>query len=288
MTAAPGTTPRVITVRDAEAEEARRRTVLLAPLLRTLRSARGLSPGDVAGILGCNKSKVSRMENGARIVQPGDVRLLLDAYGFRGPEAGALLSAARSGLRDWWAACPQLMTGDFALYAVLELAAARILACQPYGVPDLLRAPGYAKACARRDPAIPADGEDACAAALGARQETVLRGPFPPALRAVCAARIPPGTADGRDMAEQAGYLAAPPPAIKVSFLPAADACLSGTGPFTILQFDTGPLPAVAYQPGPAGGTLITGVAETRAYLTLFWTLEQAARPPVPREGSPA
>lgn len=233
------------------------------------------------------------MESGSRGVQVEDAAGLIHAYGFRGQELAAFAGMLADSRRDWWDAAPQVMTGAFSVYALLELAASRIVAYHPAGVPGLLQAPAYARAAARRQPGMPAGGEKAAAAAAAWRQAAVLGGPAAPFLDVIIGAPAPGWKRPG---AEAAGLRPAGPGA-RVRFLPAAETRLAGAGPFSVLEFDSGPVPAFVYQPGPSGGFLTADQDSVRSYADLFAALgrraaashRQAQAPPQarPKPGRP-
>lgn len=261
-----------------QAGDTTRRSTLFAPLLRTWRELAGFTYGEAGVLIGCDKSKISRLETGDRLLTLRDLKALLHVYGFRDREFTALLHAGRDSTRDWWAGCPQVMTGDFARYALLELAAPRILVYQPSGVPDLLQAPRWALAAARLDPAVPDAEEETRALAVLARQDAVLGGPCPPQLHAILSGRLPAGAVSTPDMTEQVTKINRGPHNVTARFIPDTDAALAAAGPFTIAQFGTGPARGVVHLPGPAGGTLITEPGMVRAYTGLFASLDRAAR----------
>jgi transcriptional regulator with XRE-family HTH domain len=75
---------------------------LAAAILRHHREAARWTLEEAAAALGCDKSKISRIETGHRRPVPGEMRELLAAYGTTDREwqaIAALLGTARSG---WW------------------------------------------------------------------------------------------------------------------------------------------------------------------------------------------
>ena len=256
----------------------RRRTALFGPLLRALRAMTGAGLEDTAELLGRDKSGVSRMETGQRGIGMDALGVILTGYGFGGAEYRSLMGAAHTPFRDWWAGYPPVLEGDFRAVALLELAAARIMAWQPAGVPELVQVPGWALAAARRNPQVPSGDEKRYAAAVAARQDAVLRGPYPAALDVILGSPVPAAAAPVPAAAGQAAALAAPPPGVRVRYAPAADSWLPSGGPFTILTFASGPVPAVVHLPGPGGGVLVSAPRTVSAYIALFQALDRSAR----------
>ncbi|WP_439675391.1 helix-turn-helix domain-containing protein [Embleya sp. MST-111070] len=128
----------------AEAPTVRRRQ--LAKKLLALRLAAGLDQEDVARVLECDDSKISRIETGRSGVRPMDLRALLALYGMTdGAEIEEMVQAARqSRRRGWWV---QYSLGkSFASFVALEEEASRIRAFENQLVPGLLQTEAYARA----------------------------------------------------------------------------------------------------------------------------------------------
>lgn len=272
--------------RDAPLFPEERRLALFPPLLRELRFAGGYTLEDAAAVIRCDRSKISRMESGKRGIRAVDAAALIHAYGVRGREFSALSRMLTDSRRDWWDTAPQLMTGDFHVYALLELAASRILVYQPAGVPGLLQVPAWARAAVRRQPGIAAGEEEAAVTAVAARQDAVLNRPGGPSLDVILGAPFPGRDDLGPEAARQYARLRGRP-GIAVRFLPAAETWLACAGPFTILEFDSGPASGFAYQPGPAGGFLTADPGTVEAFTDLFAVLGRRASPSPGRSGVP-
>lgn len=116
----------------------------LGAILRALRTNAGLTVEQVAELLLCSPSKVSRMETGQRGASARDVRDLCDIYGIEDPvRREHLMTLAREG-RDqaWW----QPYDLPYATYIGLESAAISIADFEPGVFPGLLQIPAYARA----------------------------------------------------------------------------------------------------------------------------------------------
>ena len=138
--------------------------------LRRYREQRGLSLDDAARLLGCDRSKISRIENGLRGVRERDLDGLLAEYGASaGERAGLLMLAGPRSGEGWWQAYAGVLPAAAVEYAGLEAAASRLLVYEPQRVPALARTGGYCRLIAGHDPALAAGTADA------AEQFTVLR-----------------------------------------------------------------------------------------------------------------
>jgi transcriptional regulator with XRE-family HTH domain len=115
--------------------------------LRRLREAAGKTIDQVAQVLECSDSKVSRIENGQVSASPRDVRDMLEFYGVEHERRDELVEFARTARRrGWWEAY-----SDTPLVPLvgLEVAADRILAYEPMAVLGLLQTEGYARSMIR-------------------------------------------------------------------------------------------------------------------------------------------
>jgi transcriptional regulator with XRE-family HTH domain len=128
-------------------EEARSPTVRrreLGALLRALRNEKHLTVEDVAELLLCSPSKVSRMETGHGIATPRDIRDLCNLYGVTDEvERDRLTQLAREGKQQgWW----QPYDPKYRTYIDLEAEAVAISAFQSSVVHGLLQTADYARA----------------------------------------------------------------------------------------------------------------------------------------------
>jgi transcriptional regulator with XRE-family HTH domain len=149
---------------------------LLGRALRKQRETLGFTPDDAALILGCDRSKISRIEAGERGLGLPDLDRLLAAYGVTDAQRGVLAELAdpRGGF-GWYRDYADVLPGAAMDCAVLEAAATRIEIYEAQRVPVLLQTPGYARALAAAS--VPLEGEAAWereAQAVAARQEAIL------------------------------------------------------------------------------------------------------------------
>jgi transcriptional regulator with XRE-family HTH domain len=120
----------------------------LGALLRALRNEKGLTVEEVAELLLCSPSKVSRMETGHGIATPRDIRDLCNLYGVTDQvERDRLTELARGGRQQGWL---QPYDPKYRTYIDLEAEAVVISAFQSSVVHGLLQTADYARAVEER------------------------------------------------------------------------------------------------------------------------------------------
>jgi transcriptional regulator with XRE-family HTH domain len=242
---------------------------LIGSTLRHYRESLGLVLDDSASYLECDKSKVSRIETGQRGITPRELRDLLTEYGAPAPVVTALAALARGA--GCWPVYRDIISGPFADYLTLELAATEIAVYQPDRIPDLLQVPAYTRAF------TPTDGYEQRVKLTLDRQHVIL-GKQQSALTAVIGEHAL-NAADDDIRRDQARHLAATTAAsrhVSVQVLrdeEVARAC--GSGPVTIFRF-AGTTTAV-YVATLSGGAFLTADSDTSAYADAFARLQQAA-----------
>ncbi len=122
------------------------RRLLLGAALRRYRENLGLMLDDVARVLECDRSKISRIETGQRGIRPKELRELLTEYGVAEREQDTLAVIAQPVSRSAWKDYGDAIPGPYREYIALEHAASDIFAYDPQHVPDLLQTPQYAQA----------------------------------------------------------------------------------------------------------------------------------------------
>lgn len=119
----------------------------LAAELRRLREAAHLTCDQVASVLECSASEISRIETGRVSVSPRDVRDLLRVYGVADGERDGLIQLAReSRQKGWWQAYANPVQPHLATYFELEHAASDIRIYKISRVHGLLQTEDYARA----------------------------------------------------------------------------------------------------------------------------------------------
>jgi transcriptional regulator with XRE-family HTH domain len=102
---------------------------LVGKALRRYRENLGYSLHDVAAILECDPSKVSRIETGQRGIRPKELRELLGEYGIAGEQLDILtLLADPRGAFGWFRDYDNVLHGAEKDYLTLETAAAKVWA----------------------------------------------------------------------------------------------------------------------------------------------------------------
>jgi transcriptional regulator with XRE-family HTH domain len=118
----------------------------LAFELRRLREAARLTCEDVAELLECSASKISRIETARVTVAPRDVRDLLRIYGVPLDQQESLIQLAReSRQKGWWHAYGDSVQPHFATYLGMESAASEIKHVNLTRLPVLLQTEDYAR-----------------------------------------------------------------------------------------------------------------------------------------------
>ena len=142
--------------------------------LRRLREAAGKTIDEVARVLECSDSKVSRIEHGQVSVSPRDVRDMLACYDVDVERREELVEFARSARkRGWWEA----YSDTPAVPVVgLEVSASHILAYEPTLVYGLLQTQDYARTVIRAvRPELTGDQVERWARFRMARQELLMQ-----------------------------------------------------------------------------------------------------------------
>ena len=253
---------------------------LVGSMLRCYREQNGLDLSAAASILGCDRSKVSRIETGQRGCQPEELRRLLTGYGV--DTAAKDVLAALAGWREidgWWRPYLQSLPGACLAHVIPEALASRSLIYAPAQVPDLLRIREYDEAIVAADPGLRGGREDVAVQATSARQQAVLyeRRTRLVVIIGEAALKEQAGGAEvlARQLEHLAGLSGVDYSRISIRILPfgAGAHAAGGTGGFSILQFDAIPELAITHLDGPAGGLCLYEPATTEAYLAIFWQL---------------
>ncbi|PYC71650.1 transcriptional regulator [Streptomyces tateyamensis] len=115
--------------------------------LRKLRTAAGVSTDYAAGLLGVDRTKISNMESGIRVITPERVRTLTSNYDCADSAYIDALSAMADGSEQgWWEQYRGTLPSGLLDIAELEWCAARLQTMQTVHVPGLLHTEDYARA----------------------------------------------------------------------------------------------------------------------------------------------
>ena len=254
--------------------------------LRQLREEAGKTIDEVARVLECSSSKVSRIETGQVSASPRDVRDMLAFYGVDSDRRDELVEVARAARkRGWWEAYSDTLSVPL---VGLEVAADRILAYEAMVVHGLLQTEDYALALISiLRPELSEEQVQRWVEFRMARQE-LLRRDAPPILEVMleeCALRRPVG---GREtMREQLHHLVevAALPSLTLQILPlsvGAHAAMSGA--FAIFSFTEGTDPDVVYLEHTRNDMYLEDRNEVERYSAAFEDLRSAALDPARSE----
>jgi transcriptional regulator with XRE-family HTH domain len=253
------------------------RNWLVGCALRRYREGLGYRLSDVARILECDTSKISRIETGQRGIRPKELRELLAEYGADPESQEALLALVGPQTKDgWWEGFRAVLGSPFRDFLAAENAATALVAYAPLQVPALLQTAEYARAVATADTGVPEDAEELTVTATLTRQQIVLRerGIGLTAVIGEAALRQEVGgeavlRGQLRHLAELADGRR---PQIMIQIVPftAGAQAAAGCGEFSVLQFGRVPAFGMVHLAGPAGGTYPEDPDAARAYLEAF------------------
>jgi transcriptional regulator with XRE-family HTH domain len=256
---------------------------LIGYALRGYREHAGYALDDAAGLLECDRSKISRIENGVRAIRPKELRELLTEYGVPPAELDAMVSLSRqSRAQGWWTEYADILPEATADYLDVESLAAQIMIFETQVIPALLQTRDYARVIAEAGPAWQRDGQrDRAAEAAAARQRIVLDGGRQLSVvlgeGAVRQQVGGPGV-----MAAQLTYLAelaSRHPAITVQVLPFSAGAHAGAGSvsYSALRFASAPALGVVFFQAPSGGVCLDSPDEVASCLRTFTGVRTAA-----------
>jgi transcriptional regulator with XRE-family HTH domain len=254
--------------------------------LRRYREAIGYQLEDAAQVLGCDRSKISRIETGLRGIRSAELRALLAEYGVDPGEQNTVeIVADRRAGRGWQDEYADVLPGEMPDFLALETAASRLLVYEPQQVPALLQTQDYALNLASADPGLTAGSQDRAAEAVMNRQQAVLgRGGLEVTVvlgeAALCQA-----VGGAAVMDAQLGQLAAfgeDLPGVTVQVLPFSRGAhaASGVGPLAVLELAGSPFLGVVHLGGLSGGVCLEDPAAVARHAGLFRHLRAAALPP--------
>jgi transcriptional regulator with XRE-family HTH domain len=257
--------------------------------LRRLREEAGLTIDQVAEVLECSQSKVSRIETGRVGATPRDVRDMLALYRVPDAQREAMVQIAREARQPgWWQTFVDVPDGVPA-YVGLEAAATSIDVYMSLIVPALFQTADYARAVIGAvRPDLPGAELDR-RVELRLRRQALLGQDHPPALRVLLddtVLRRPVGgeaimAAQRRRLLEDAAR-----PAVTLRVLPTETGAHAGMdGPFTIFGF---PAPAerdVVALDSAADALYLEGPEDVARYRRVFELLLPAALTPAASAG---
>jgi transcriptional regulator with XRE-family HTH domain len=256
---------------------------LIGTTLRRYREDAGYDLQDAARTLGCDRSKISRIEAGERGIRLAELRKLLSEYGTGEPARDTLEALAQATRGGWWQDYRQILSAGYIDLLIVENIATEITIYAPLQVPELLHTEDYAKAVAL---AVSRDKEiaDTAVAATMARQRAVFheRGTTVAVVLGEAALRQQVGGADVlraqlRHLARlgRGGF----PATIQV--VPFTAGAHGANGGFAILQFGPALPPGLVVVDGPGdGGIYLDAPESVTAYAGAFSRLQDLAPSP--------
>lgn len=265
---------------------------LLGAALRRYRENLGYALDEAAGILECDRSKISRIETGQRGISAKELRELLTEYGVPDSEQAALIAVAHRGRQHgWWQDYADVLSEAGQDYVIMENAASEVLAYAAHQVPDLLQTPEYARAVAAADPACTRDEQRTHAVEVKlARQRVLLRDHGPRLEFVVGEAALHQVVGGSRVMRPQLARLAAvadtevsaPDSGVSLQVLPftAGAHAAAAAGSMAILRFAGAPGIGAIHLTALCGGVSLEGRDEVARYISAFTQLRAAALSP--------
>lgn len=266
-------------MRDLATEGPVLRRRRLGMRLRELRESLDMT-GDQAGrAIGRSASWISRIEAGTTILQPRDLRLLLDAYGIRGraerEEFEELIEPGRQ--HGWWS--PYGIPPALGQLIGFEESASRIEAFQNNVIYGLLQTEAYARAIFRASVMNFSEREIEDRVTVRMRRQQVLQRDPHLRLTVILDQAVLNHVIGGPEvMASQLSHLAriANPPDLQILVIPYERAVSTPSNtPFNILRFSEAEL-TVVYTETVTGGNFERGEAAT-IYSRLFERLRTVA-----------
>ena len=254
----------------------------LGALLRTLRTAKGLTVEQAAEQLMISPSKVSRMETGHGIATARDIRDLCNLYGVTDKaERDRMMELAREGKQQgWW----QSYELAYSTYVGLEAEAVVISAFQSSVVHGLLQTADYARAGHEGTmPRLSPEQIELQIEAKLTRQQILTRGSSPPQFAAILDEAALRRIAGGRQvMAAQLARILdmSALPNVSVQVLPfelGYHPALESN--FTILDLPA-QTPGLVFVEGLIGSVYLERAEDLKRYREIFKKLQSIALSP--------
>jgi transcriptional regulator with XRE-family HTH domain len=252
---------------------------LVGAALRRYRENVGYTLEDAARVLECDRSKISRVETGQRGIRPKELRELLAEYGVPVGEQDALAAmAGRGGPRGWRDRYPEVLSGKYLDYVLMESVASQIMTYEAQLVPDLLQTDDYARAVAAAEPRYATAQQREDAVAVKAQRRRAV-----PRLAVILGeGALHQAVGGPAVLAGQLSHLArlsGNSPDITIQVLPfsaGAHAAACG-GSLAIMRFANAPSLGVVHLGAPSGGVWLEGQEDVARYMRAFALLRVSA-----------
>jgi transcriptional regulator with XRE-family HTH domain len=252
--------------------------------LRRYRENSGWTLGDVAELLECDRSKVSRLETGQRGIRRKELRELLDYYEAGQREQDFLVALANPGsAAGWWQGCAGVLDESQRDMIIMEAFATQVHIYCPQSIPVLLQTEQYTAAAAAMS-TLTAQDRDRVTGAAAARRKAILDEKEP--VLSVIIKEIALHQQAGRAgvMRAQLAHLADladEGSRVTLQVLPAAAAYAAPElGGLTIFTFGQAAPIGIVHLAGAGGGIYLAGHDEVAMYASVFAQIAQAALSP--------
>jgi transcriptional regulator with XRE-family HTH domain len=264
---------------------------LLGTALRRYRENVAYGLEEAARVLGCDRSKISRIETGQRGISAAELRELLTEYGVGAGEQAALAALAHYGPDDgWWRDYLDVLPGTGQDLAIMEASATEILGFYAQVVPDLLQTEDYARAMADADPAYSRDEHRARAVEAKLIRQAIVLGQRRTRFDAVLAEGAVRQMVGGpevmrrqlRRLANLGSREGAAVGDVTVRILPFTSGAhaVASTCAVTLLRFATAPGLGVVHLAGLSGGVSLDAEEDLARYARALGLLHATALTP--------
>jgi transcriptional regulator with XRE-family HTH domain len=256
---------------------------LVGGALRRYRENLGYTLEDVARVLECDRSKVSRIETGQRGIRPKELRELLGEYGVPASEQAALTAiASRGGQRGWWQPYRDILPGPYLDYVIMEAAAAEIMTYEAQLVPELLQTDDYARELAAGAGYDSGPQREEILRARAMRREDILGHQRHRLWVVLGEAALRQAVGGPEVLAGQISHLARlaesyPGLALQVLPFSAGAHAAAGSGSLAILRFPDAPSLGVVYLEALSGGVYLEDQEDVARYIRAFARLRASA-----------
>jgi transcriptional regulator with XRE-family HTH domain len=257
---------------------------LIGTTLRRYREEAGLDLQDAAGILGCDRSRICRIEAGERGIRLAEVQDLLYEYGADDAGRDAVEVLANATRHGWWRDYRRVLSAGYVDMLVAESVATRITIYAPSQVPELLHTEDYARAVVLAGNDSAEKVADVAVAATMARQQAVFRerGTTVEVVLGEAALRQEVGGTDVlRSQLRHLAELGSAYSSAALQVVPFTAGAHGANGGFSVLQFGPALPPGLVLVDGPADGGIYLDVPEAVAvYAQAFTRLRELALNP--------
>ena len=238
------------------------RKLIVGGTLRRYRQGLGLTLGDAAAILDCDRSKLSRIETGQRGIRRAELLGLLEEYG-AGEKTQEILAAIADDRKTWWRKYTPSLPPAWSDLAALLSCASAITVYEAQQIPLLLQTGSYEKIVIDADRTLNERASSALPEMLADLRKTVMQ-PGGATLRFIVGEAAFRGRAGGV-MREQIARLGTGDgvPELRVLPFAAMPRPALWAASMTLLEFGDSPdIENVVHLGGPRGGVFLLGEDE--------------------------